>query len=65
MTRTRKLRRRFIAEKYANVIEAFYAGASEVNVTNEITFEDGRKSTLQALIAIHGEAPAAPSLKAA
>jgi long-chain acyl-CoA synthetase len=65
MTRTRKVRRRFVAEKYANVIEAFYSGASEVNVTTEITFEDGRKSTLQAVIAIHGDAPAAPSLKAA
>jgi long-chain acyl-CoA synthetase len=65
MTRTRKVRRRFVAEKYNSVVEAFYAGAPEVNVTTEITFEDGRKSTLQALIVIHGEAPAAPSLKAA
>ena len=60
MTRTRKVRRRFVAEKYANVIEAFYGGASSVDVTMEITFEDGRKSTLNSTIAIHGNA--APEL---
>ena len=53
MTRTRKVRRRFVAEKYANVIEAFYGGKVEVEVTMEITFEDGRKSTLNSTIAIH------------
>ena len=30
MTRTRKVRRRFVAEKYAGVIDAFYGGAREV-----------------------------------
>jgi long-chain acyl-CoA synthetase len=65
MTRTRKVRRRFVAEKYASVIEAFYNGASSADVTMEITFEDGRKSTLSSTIAIHGEAAAAPARKAA
>jgi len=65
MTRTRKVRRRFVAEKYANVIEAFYGGASSVDVTMEITFEDGRKSTLNSTIAIHGNAAAEPARKAA
>jgi long-chain acyl-CoA synthetase len=55
MTRTRKVRRRFVAEKYASVIDAFYDGKSSVDVTMEITFEDGRKSTLGTTIAIHGE----------
>lgn len=53
MTRTRKVRRRFVAEKYASVINAFYCGAKNVEVTTEITFEDGRKSTLIAVIDIH------------
>jgi long-chain acyl-CoA synthetase len=53
MTRTRKVRRRFVAEKYASVIDAFFSGKSEVDVTMEITFEDGRKSTLNSTIAIH------------
>jgi len=65
MTRTRKVRRRFVAEKYANVIEAFYSGASSVDVTMEITFEDGRKSTLSSTIAIHGEGKAEPARRAA
>ncbi|MFO1157850.1 MAG: AMP-binding protein [Reyranellaceae bacterium] len=65
MTRTRKVRRRFVAEKYASVIDAFYSGASSVDVTMEITFEDGRKSTLNSTIAIHGKARAEPARRAA
>ena len=65
MTRTRKVRRRFVAEKYASVIEAFYGGASSADVTMEITFEDGRKSTLESTNGIHGNAAAAPARKAA
>jgi long-chain acyl-CoA synthetase len=59
ITRTRKVRRGFVAEKYASVIEAFYSGAKNVEVTMDITFEDGRKTTLTSNIAIHGEGPAA------
>jgi long-chain acyl-CoA synthetase len=65
MTRTRKVRRRFVAEKYASVIDAFYGGASSADVTMEITFEDGRKSTLSSTIAIHGNTTAEPARKAA
>lgn len=65
MTRTRKVRRRFVAEKYASVIDAFYGGADSADVTMEITFEDGRKSTLSSTIAIHGKVAAEPARKAA
>jgi long-chain acyl-CoA synthetase len=65
MTRTRKVRRRFVAQKYAGVIDAFYEGKSSVDVTMEITFEDGRKSTLSSTIAIHGNAAAEPARRAA
>jgi len=66
MTRTRKVRRRFVAEKYAAVIDAFYVGGRDVDVTMEITFEDGRKSTLTSRIAIHDlAAPAEPARQAA
>jgi long-chain acyl-CoA synthetase len=65
MTRTRKVRRRFVAEKYADVISAFYSGKDEVSVTMEITFEDGRKSTLTSTIAIHDIAPGQPVRRAA
>jgi long-chain acyl-CoA synthetase len=65
MTRTRKVRRRFVAQKYASVIDAFYSGESSVDVTMEITFEDGRKSTLSSTIAIHGDVAAEPARRAA
>jgi long-chain acyl-CoA synthetase len=60
ITRTRKVRRAYVAEKYGAVIEAFYGGKSEAEVSVEITFEDGRKSTLDATIAIH-DVPSAVS----
>lgn len=65
MTRTRKVRRRFVAEKYANVIDAFYSGKREVDVTMEITFEDGRRSTLVSTIALHDAGPARSVQRAA
>ena len=52
ITRTRKIRRRFVSEKYAAVIEAFYSGADEVELAAEITYEDGRKAMLRSLMAI-------------
>jgi long-chain acyl-CoA synthetase len=52
ITRTRKIRRRFVAEKYAAVIEGLYGGASQVELSTEITYEDGRKSMLQSVLAI-------------
>jgi long-chain acyl-CoA synthetase len=52
MTRTRKVRRRFVAEKYANVIETFYAGEDEVDLTSTVTYEDGRQATVHARVTI-------------
>jgi long-chain acyl-CoA synthetase len=52
ITRTRKIRRPFVAEKYAAVVEAFYRGDEEVELTTEITYEDGRKATLTSKIVI-------------
>ncbi len=56
ITRTRKVRRRFVAEKYATVVEAFYSGEQEVELTTEITYEDGRKAILTSIIAIENVA---------
>jgi long-chain acyl-CoA synthetase len=52
MTRTRKVRRRFISEKYAPVIQAFYSGQEEVQLTTAITYEDGRQATIQSRVRI-------------
>jgi long-chain acyl-CoA synthetase len=65
MTRTRKVRRRFVAEKYASVIDSFYDGGRDVEVTMDITFEDGRKSSITSNIAIHDLAAAEAPRKAA
>ncbi|HEU0216069.1 MAG TPA: AMP-binding protein [Stellaceae bacterium] len=59
ITRTRKVRRRFVAEKYAAVIEAFYDGEPEVELTTEITYEDGRKANLTSKIMIEDVSRAA------
>jgi long-chain acyl-CoA synthetase len=57
MTRTRKVRRGFVAEKYAPVIEAFYDGAKETELTMDITFEDGRKSQLASRLLVYDVLP--------
>lgn len=48
MTRTRKVRRRVIAEKYAVLIEALSEGQQQCHVDTEVTFEDGRKGQISA-----------------
>jgi len=52
ITRTRKLRRRFIAEKYEQMIEALYSDQDSVHVEALITYEDGRTATIRAILAI-------------
>jgi long-chain acyl-CoA synthetase len=53
ITRTRKLRRGFIAEKYQSVIDALYHDDDEdVALTTEVTFEDGRKVMLETTLRI-------------
>ena len=50
MTRTRKVRRRFVAEKYVAVIDAFYGGRDEVELATNITYEDGRQAMIQSRV---------------
>jgi long-chain acyl-CoA synthetase len=52
ITRTRKVRRRFIAEKYAILIEALYGGKDNVDVEAKVTYEDGRTTTMKANLKI-------------
>ena len=47
LTRTRKVRRRFIAERYAELIEALYGEADTVAVESRISYQDGRTSTVR------------------
>ncbi len=48
LTRTRKVRRRFIAEKYAVLIEALYAGRARQYIETQVKFEDGRQGMISA-----------------
>jgi long-chain acyl-CoA synthetase len=52
VTRTRKVRRRYIVEKYAMIIEGFYTGRDEVEMATTITYEDGRQASLQSRVRI-------------
>ena len=52
ITRTRKVRRRFVAEKYTAVVQAFYEGADEVTMSTTVTYEDGRQAVVQARVRI-------------
>ena len=59
MTRTRKVRRRFVAEKYAAVIEAFYSGGKAVELETTVTYEDGRQAVMKSRVRVEDvDAPA-------
>jgi long-chain acyl-CoA synthetase len=46
LTRTQKVRRTFIADRYAPLIAALYDGSKQCRIETEVTFEDGRKGTI-------------------
>lgn len=52
LTRTNKVRRGFIAERYKPLIDAFYNGTTEQHIDTEVTFEDGRKGSVSGDIKI-------------
>ena len=57
LTRTQKVRRGVIAERYAPLIEALYGGATAADIATEVTFEDGRKGVIAARVTIRDLAP--------
>ncbi len=48
LTRTRKVRRRTITERYEPLIAALYDGSSKAHIETEVTFEDGRQGAIKA-----------------
>ncbi|HVF65861.1 MAG TPA: AMP-binding protein [Casimicrobiaceae bacterium] len=52
LTRTRKVRRGFVAEKYAVLIDALYAGRKVQHVETQVKFEDGRSGVVAADLVI-------------
>ena len=52
LTRTRKVRRGFIAEKYAVLVDALFSGKSSQHIATDVKFEDGRRGRVEADLAI-------------
>ena len=52
LTRTNKVRRGFIADKYGVLVDALYAGRSEQFIETQVKFEDGRTGSVSATLKI-------------
>jgi long-chain acyl-CoA synthetase len=61
LTRTRKVRRRFIAEKYATLVEALYAGKDSIHIDAQVRYEDGRTGKISAELKIRDVKTFAPA----
>jgi len=52
LTRTRKVRRGYIAEKYAAIVRALDEGAGRCVVEAQVRFEDGRTGSVRAELVV-------------
>ncbi len=52
LTRTRKVRRKVIGEKFEDIINALYDGSPSVSTVTEVTYEDGRKGSISATLEV-------------
>ncbi|MES2717108.1 MAG: AMP-binding protein [Pseudomonadota bacterium] len=64
MTRTRKVKRGAIADKYGVLVDALYAGKAEQYIETAVTFEDGRSGSVSATLKI-ADAKTFPAMKKA
>jgi long-chain acyl-CoA synthetase len=53
LTRTRKVRRGFVEDKYRPLIDALYGGLSEQYIETNVRFEDGRSGKVSATLRVH------------
>jgi long-chain acyl-CoA synthetase len=65
LTRTRKVRRRFIQDKYNVLVDAMYSGRKEQFIETMVKFEDGRTGTVAATLQVRDAKTFAPMQKAA
>ncbi|EIE49499.1 AMP-dependent synthetase and ligase [Citreicella sp. 357] len=67
LTRTRKVRRKIIAEKFHDLVTALYDGSDSVYTETEVTYEDGRKGQIKATLTLMDAkaVPVAPPAMAA
>ena len=52
ITRTRKVKRTFVAEKYTDLVSALYSDKTSIATKTEVTYEDGRKGSLEATLGL-------------
>ena len=52
LTRTRKVRRRFIGDRYTALIDGLYSDRDRAHIKTTVTFEDGRTGNIEADLAI-------------
>ncbi|HEX2547502.1 MAG TPA: AMP-binding protein [Ramlibacter sp.] len=64
LTRTNKVRRGFVAEKYAVLVDALYSQKAEQYIETQVRFEDGRSGSVNATLKIE-DARIFPAMKAA
>jgi long-chain acyl-CoA synthetase len=64
LTRTRKVRRRFIAQKFDQLVDAMYGGLNEQYIETAVKFEDGRTGKISATLKVI-DAEVFPALKKA
>lgn len=61
LTRTRKVRRKIIGEKFNDLVTALYDGSESIYTETEVTYEDGRKGKITATLQIRNAAVVAGS----
>jgi long-chain acyl-CoA synthetase len=61
LTRTRKVRRGVVSERYGQLIDALYSDAAQAHLDTQVTFEDGRKGEIKADMKIMAVGTAAPA----
>jgi long-chain acyl-CoA synthetase len=53
MTRTRKLRRTFVEERFKQMIDAIFGNAQEIEVASQVTYRDGRTGITKSMVKIN------------
>jgi long-chain acyl-CoA synthetase len=56
LTRTRKVRRAVVDDRFRKIIDGIYAGRDHLHVVGEVTFEDGRRGSISADLVIRDAA---------
>lgn len=52
LTRTRKVRRRLVAQRYQEIVDALYSDQDELEIETTITYQDGRTALIKTRLRI-------------